>query len=97
VTLSLELTHQPIASIRDYIDAGEGDVRVQVMLYADHAASWHWQRCCWGEIVEGSMGMDGAVVGLIGSPFGGKVSDMWRGVAAGVELLAEDLFRPVRS
>ncbi len=48
VTLSLELTHQPIASIRDYIDAGEGDVRVQVMLYADHAASWHWQRCCWG-------------------------------------------------
>ncbi len=43
------------------------------------------------------MGMDGAVVGLIGSPFGGKVSDMWRGVAAGVELLAEDLFRPVRS
>jgi len=41
------------------------------------------------EIVEGLMGTDGVVDDLVGSQFGGKVSDVWRGGATCIELLAE--------
>ncbi len=41
------------------------------------------------QIVEGLMGTDGVVDALVDGQFGGKVSDVWRGGATGVELLTE--------